>query len=277
MLRVDNMMRFTLSQVYRDRGVQLNATFNNGLQPYTEAKVRVVTEPIVFGNSPGYALDRRLKNNGQFSERILYGSSFLRIDLIGGDLARRSGFASVAVGMYRPGKSYDQISFKLDTKDFFMSEMDRGNASCAELLFNSRQDCAVNNLLVATAGIAPVVGSPKRGGTNAYYERFGFGRYVVGLDIAQYLASWGAFFPEPKEAGDMLGVDFIVTVEPPFDFLLDVDSSNPDDSEELSQATAERIAARYQLQEEPSLEAVDFLEFCFHREIRLTEAMLGLG
>jgi hypothetical protein len=247
MVRVDNMMRFTLSQVYCERGVQLNATFMNGMQPYTEAKVRVVTEPVIHGNPPSYALDRRPKNNGQFSERILYGSSFIRIDLLGPDLMRRSGFASVAVGMYRPGKSYEQISFKLDTKDFFMSELDRGNANCTELLFNSRQDCAVSSLMVATAGIAPVVGSPKRGATNAYYERFGFGRYVVGLDVAQYLASWGAFFPEPKKAGDKLGVDFIVTIEPPFDFLTDVEASGIDDSEELSQATAERLVARYQI------------------------------
>jgi hypothetical protein len=277
MLKIDNLIRFTLSQIFRDRSVVLNATFVDGAHPHDEGRVRVVTEPVSDGTTVGYALERRLKSTGEFSERVHYGRSFVRIDLIGsGDMERMNGFGSVAVSMYRPGKSYEYISFKLDTKDFFISELDRGDTTAVEMLFNSRQDCSVTSVMVMTAGIPPVVGSPKKGGTIAYYERFGFGRYVVGLNISQYLASWGAFFPEPKKPGDSLSVEFIVTIETPFDFLSEMEMPGHEDDEEHNDTWAERIVARYQLEDEPSLDNDDSLEFRFSRTVILTDAMLGL-
>jgi len=276
MLRIDNLIRFTLASIFRERALQLNATFTEGMRPYRDARVRIVTEPISAEASVGYALERRLKGNGEISERIQYGRSFVRIDLIGDDLMRRSGFVSVAVSMYRPGRSYEYISFKMDTSDFFTSEIEHESKTGLEILFNSRQDCALQSLMVMTAGIPPVVASPKKGGNIAYYERYGFGRYVLGLDLAQYLASWGAFFPEPKEPGDTLEVEFIVTIEPPLDFIIDMEASGGEDDEAHSDAWAERIVTRYQLEEEPSMENEDCLEFRFRREITITRAMLGI-
>ena len=276
MLKIDNLIRFTLSQIFRERAVQLNASFVNGAQPHTDARVRVVTEPMSDGTTVGYALERRIKVTGEFSERVHYSRSFVRVDLIGNskDLSHMNGFASVAVSMYRPGKSYEHIAFKLDTKDFFISELDRGDHASVEMLFNSREDCTVTAVMVMTEGIPPVVGSPKKGGTIAYYERFGFGRYVVGVNIAQYLASWGAFFPEPKKPGDEFDVEFIVTIEPPFDFLSDMEMPGHEDDEEHNDTWAERIVARYQLEEEPSMDQEDSLEFRFRRSVRVTADML---
>jgi hypothetical protein len=49
-----------------------------------------------------------------------------------------------------------------------------------------------------------------------------------------------------------------------------------EDDEDHGDTWAERIAARYQLEDEPSLDNEDSLEFRFRRTVRITEAMLGM-
>ena len=100
------------------------------------------------------------------------------------------------------------------------------------------------------------------------------GRYVVGLDVAQYCAAWGSFFPQPKRPGDEMDVDFIVSVEPPAGFFREMELSREDES--IDETMARRIIDRYNLTEEPPLESEDRLEFRFRKRITLTPAMLGL-
>jgi hypothetical protein len=276
MLEIDKLVCFTLSRIFKERGVQINVAFTDGLQPYRDSRVRILAEPISDGYAVGYALDRRLGSAGELSERVRYARSYVRVELIGEDLTRKSGFSSVSANMYRPGRNYEYISFKMDTKDFFMSKLERDNPTSLDLIFNSRQDCTVNSLMVMSSGIPPIVVVPKKGRTIAYFERFGFGRYAVGLDIAQYIASWSAFFPEPKKPRDTIEFDFIVSIEPPLDFFDEMEAQGTESDEDFDEVFARRLIERYQLDEEPSLENEDHLEFRFRRSVTLTKEMLGM-
>jgi len=274
MMNINDILLFSLSRVFQDRALQLGVSFRAGGTGLSEGRVKIITEPVNDGTSVGYSLQRKLNSEGELVERIRYQRSFLRVELTGEDLARKSDFVAVAVSLYRPGKHYAHVSFKLDTADFFVSELDRGNAAALEALFNIRHDCAVTGLMVQTQGIPPIVVVPKTARHIAWFERFELGRYVVGLDITQYLAAWGAFFPQPKRPGDEMDIDFIVSVEPPAGFFRGMELDQAEDT--MDEAMARRIIDRYNLTEEPSLESEDRLEFRFRKRINLTPAMLGL-
>ncbi len=274
MMKIDEILLFSLSRVFQERALQLGVSFQAAGAGYADGKVRIITEPVNDGTAVGYSLQRKLNAAGELVERIRYHRSLVRVELSGEDVARKSDFVTVAVSLYRPGKQYAHISFRLDTADFFVSELDRGNVAALEALFNIRQDCAVTGLMVETAGIPPIVVVPKTARHIAWFERFELGRYVVGLDVAQYCAAWGSFFPQPKRPGDEMDVDFIVSVEPPAGFFREMELSREDES--IDETMARRIIDRYNLTEEPPLESEDRLEFRFRKRITLTPAMLGL-
>ena len=163
-MKIDEILLFGLSRVFQERALQLGVSFLAGGAGFSDGKVRISTEPVNDGTSVGYSLQRKLNAAGELVERIRYQRSYIRVELTGEDLARKSDFVAVAVSLYRPGKHYAHISFKLDTADFFVSEIDRGNPAAMEALFNIRQDCMVTGLMVETQGI-PDCGCSKDGTT----------------------------------------------------------------------------------------------------------------
>lgn len=274
MAKMDEILLLSLSRVFQERALQLGVSFQARGVGYAGGRIKISTDPVNDGSVVGYSLQRKLNKAGELAERIRYQRSFIRVELSGEEVQRKSDFVTVAVSLYRPGKQYAHISFKLDTTDFFVSELDRGNEAALEALFNIRQDCEVTGLTVETEGIPPIVVLPKKGRHIAWFERFELGRYVVGMDVAQYCTAWGAFFPKPKRPGDEMDIDFIVSVEPPRGFFHEMEL--PQEEDLLDEVQARRIMDRYDLSEEPSLEPEDRLEFRFRKRITLTAAMLGL-
>lgn len=270
---MDPMMRFCLPRVYRERAVQLGCTFRAGQRPYRGSPIRISTEPVDDGTAVGFLLDRKLGANGDYAERIRYQRSLLRVEVHGEDVLRQSGFSSIAVNMYRPGQSYAHLSFLLDTEDFFISELDRGSETAFEVLFNTRHDCEVIGLGVASSGLPPIVVVPKTGRHVAYSERCEMGRYVVGLDMAQYLANWAAFFPQPKKTGDQMEVEFIVRLATPEGFIGAREMG--EDELALDDRELKRIIERYQITSEPSIESEDRIEFRFRKTITIRKQMIS--
>lgn len=266
----EQMLALVLHQIYQERQLNFSVCARHSGRPYSGTKLRVYSGHREGNKKPLY-LDRRFDREGCLEESVRYSESALEFNFIDKEVVDRSGFSEIGVELFRPGVRIKQLSFMLDTGEFFVSQLNRGVPHQVEVLFNVRYDCKVSGFSVACEKIPPVFVNPRRAQNIAYFEKYEMGRYVIGLDVKEYLAAWNPFFDIPKEPGSELDIDYIVRVEPPDSYFTEEYSDESDPEFNMQRALLYR--ALVPEGEIPETNPTSQLVFHFRKTIRLTEEM----
>jgi hypothetical protein len=209
--------------IWQERSLAFQAGFRLKGSPLRERSLRIYSGRREQDANPLF-LERRLDPRGTVADSIRYSESYLEFCLPG----ETAGFSEASLAIYRPGRWIESLAFTLDLGLFFVSELDRGKRESREFLFNLPHGFHVCRLSVAAGNLPPIVIVQKKSVNIAWFEKFDMGRTVVGIDIRQYLAAWGAFFNPPLKAGDEFNINFSIEVEPPAGFVQEQASPRKD-------------------------------------------------
>lgn len=265
---IETLIRDACRGIYQEREAVYRITLLQHGVPLSGALSRVYPHEESGGSR--LCVERPLGSEGSVEERIKYNESFLEFLFLPGRLESLGPFSGISYRVFRPGEDIGRIELSLDIAPFYLTDIDSGAPSLASILLDKATGWEMEGFAVSAGGNPPIHVSRSKSNQIAYFDSYQGGRYVITLDVRQYVSSWIGFFRVTPKAGDTLPFNYSMTLIPPRGVLRTTPGGNAEDADPPEYRVKTLIAEGTV----PDTDPCERVEFTFTREITLTRDML---